>query len=149
MSASAGEGHPAPSKQSARWWRATDRQYRAARRARGATDGGEPCSICHAPLEDGSQIAVTTCGHAFHGACWSSFVLSKTPSADSGLENSHLLAAAYLNAFAGPPCPLCRAQFPMIHNMALRLADKKSAKVDRDVARVDVDTSLFIASRAW
>ena len=91
----------------------------------------------------------TPCGHAFHGACWSAYVLSKTPSIDSGLDNGHLLAAAYLNAFAGPPCPLCRAQFPMIHSMALRLADKKSAKVDRDVARFDVDTSLFIASRAW
>jgi hypothetical protein len=150
MSAGTYEAMPPSAKQSERWWRAIDRQYRAAKRARGmAADDDEPCSICHAPLDDGSLVTVTTCGHSYHEACWSAFVLSKTPRASAGMGTAHLLAAAYINAFAGPPCPLCRTQFPTIHTMALRLADRKSAKVDRDVARVDVDTSLFMASRAW
>lgn len=149
------DGDPSPSPaQSARWWRSMDRAFAASKRAQGGEGGETVCPICYVAIEAGGPlIAVTTCGHAYHGACWSNFTQSRAPPIEVVGERvvspAHLLAATYLNAFAGPPCPLCRTKFPMIHHMAMRLADKECAKVDRENVKVDVDTSLLIASRAW
>ena len=93
------------------------------------------------------MVVETTCGHAYHGSCWQDYIESKIDlEPDTSIDQGTQLARAYLTAVAGPCCPLCRNENPMLHEMALRFADEKLVRIDRANVSPNLDLTLKMAS---
>lgn len=129
---------------SARWWRAMDREYNAFLRKRGDADAECMCPICYEIFDPYSEcIAVTVCGHAFHGRCWSDYTRSRAPSSDTEDPRGAIatLLATYINGFGGPNCPECRQELPMVHHLAARLSDTSAKTLAEDQGIRDILTT--------
>ena len=96
------------------------------------------CVICHEALElETDELAITACEHVFHGECFTAYSrhafgvqkqrLEDIASACAFVDEDvvGIATTAALQLEGGPPCPMCRAVYPMRHQLALRLQDKR------------------------
>ena len=125
--------------------RALKRSFCRLRQTRGS---GECCCICLETLDNHSTIPVTTvCDHSMHEDCWLRYT-SNYVDEHTNMENPEISDTfrAFLLYNGGPPCPMCRREFPFVHNLAYALQDPLHMAVVRDISTLTTDLSLMIAS---
>lgn len=121
--------------------RALEREFVRAKRNRNIDPLTEVCVLCQEPLEPSPGVLATTvCGHVFHGRCYASYLEHTNNELCDGDVNSITLLCTFLNTHAGPPCPICKRQFCMLHHLPHALMDEEIMKHIGDVWRLDMDT---------
>lgn len=103
------------------------------------------CTICHETLDDTpvELLTTTVCDHVYHRTCWHEYakhcaqtafdkmdlVLGSarangrntlTPQETAVCYSLHL--DSFAASYAGPPCPLCKTAYPIVHEFAKRVA---------------------------
>lgn len=85
---------------------------------------GETCMVCLDPLTDQTNIVSTVCDHFFHGICWARYVQTRIMDEfDHCYLDADRIRDCFILTHAGPPCPLCRRDYPMVHRFAYALQD--------------------------
>lgn len=133
------------SKMNARRVRYLERQYRRFKLKR-QTGDEDLCPLCQEPLESSDKaIAVTVCDHAFHGPCWSNYVMSKNRQM---IEESATVPPfldpmitldIFLNFSVGPECPSCRQACPMVHELPFAVLSKDRMEMMKQFHGVDME----------
>ena len=98
---------------------------------------------------EGDELPCTTaCDHVFHASCWRDYCLS-CASYDAAFPSSCDLVRLFLYVHAGPPCPVCRAEFPQIDRLAYAVQDAETMQVMHaaGVRGLNVDLSLDLAAK--
>ena len=91
---------------------------RASKRARGASEGGDPCPVCFEPVTDPSAFP---CGHVVCGAC-----------------NAQLERRAFL------ACPTCRTPRAGVSVREVNAAAERRVLADEHREAADADNSAYL-----
>ena len=90
------------------------------------------CAICLEDMLGNDEIMLTVCDHAFHLKCWQNYVMSQNPPEPQNFgdntESYIWLNLFFFNNHAGPPCPVCRRNYPTIHYLARQFATLKDSR---------------------
>jgi hypothetical protein len=123
------------------------RQFAQAKAAHPNFDYSD-CPICLEELHQNAAPLVLTCGHAYHRHCWMKHLHAHAPPlalARNPANAPLIVAAGYLNAFGGAPCPLCRREHPTLHLLAARFAGLRDSCIARKQILLNAERCLQIA----
>ena len=128
----------------------------------GGRDFQDECAFCYEPLLSSSNVmAVTWCGHVFHGNCWHTYLRSKCDvyteaisATEDPLRREEYVVARFTRYNLGPACPICRSEAPMLHTYAAHLTCPTKRKVPNSACPVILEdlvwkTLKHFKSNSW
>lgn len=126
-----------------------ERHNRFVRRlyARSSSGRHAVCAICLEDVTPNGDFlpCVTSCDHVYHGDCWH-YYCDNSSRVDEGAEVTTAdLIAHFVKIHAGPPCPLCRRELPMLHHLAYAVQTETLMAPIKELRGIDTDLTLKLA----
>jgi len=136
---------------SSRSIRLRKRQFKCHKKRKG-NDYDDLCVICLESLSQSRTLIVeTVCGHMFHGPCWGEYAQARLPiheMIEREITDDEWWEY-FLNCTAGPPCPSCKQDLPLLHELSGSLQTDDSKGVQTIFPCLRRDLALMVAENKY
>lgn len=119
--------------------------------ARSSSGGHAVCGICLENVTPNGDFlpCVTSCDHIYHGGCWHHYCTTSSRVDERAEVTTVDLITHFINIHAGPPCPLCRRELPVLHHLAYAVQKETLMAPVKEVRGIDTELTLKLAYTRW